>query len=253
MQIQQRNHVFLGQILAGTPYDAFLDESHFYARLKQYQIEQYLAAVDNGWIYRLAQFYRGAFQAEDEEKWGLDFLTRVAARKELIDARYYLLREAVRDIPHRTADNSIQQIRGLSKELSDEYAPFMEVRVKIHGQPEASDTLRVARFIAEHRPRLEGDRGQRFARLLETMKGYYRADPMLEVKRLAARLPVETRTAGLLSSLQVLPADPVRRAQVLANVLLATRSDASEVAGAADRLRLLDISLEIESLFLRTA
>ncbi|MEQ9051115.1 MAG: hypothetical protein RLP11_12445, partial [Marinoscillum sp.] len=64
------NHIFLGQILSATVYEDFWDSEYQGSRMKQYSLEQYLRANDGGWINRRAQFYRGAFQAEDEEAWG---------------------------------------------------------------------------------------------------------------------------------------------------------------------------------------
>src|SRR5262249_46007373 len=42
--LAEEHHVFLGQILAGTPYADFLDEEHRFSRAKQYQVERFLEA-----------------------------------------------------------------------------------------------------------------------------------------------------------------------------------------------------------------
>ena len=73
-------HIFLGQILATTPFPDFWDMDYNHSRLKQYQLEKYLRAIDNGWVLRKAQYYRGAFQAEDETKLGPGFLPLVIDR-----------------------------------------------------------------------------------------------------------------------------------------------------------------------------
>src|SRR5258707_471599 len=86
-------HVFLGQILAGTPNEAFLDEAHGFARAKQYLLERYLRAVDDGWIMRRGYSFRGAVQAEDEEAWSQQFLEWLVARDDLLASRFFLVRQ----------------------------------------------------------------------------------------------------------------------------------------------------------------
>src|SRR5260370_5968531 len=91
-----RQHVFLGQILAGTPNDEFLDEANGFSRPMQYQLERYLRAVDDGWIMRKAYAFRGAVQAEDEEAWSRRFLEWLVARDDLLASRFFLDRKSTR-------------------------------------------------------------------------------------------------------------------------------------------------------------
>jgi hypothetical protein len=66
-QLASTNGLFFNQILTGTDFSEFWNESQMNSRMKQYQLQKYLRLVDNGWIYRKAQYYRGALQVEDEE------------------------------------------------------------------------------------------------------------------------------------------------------------------------------------------
>ena len=66
-KLASQRGIYLGQILAGTPFDDFFDQTNRNSRLNQYQIEKYLQATDDGWIFRRARYYRGAIQSEDEE------------------------------------------------------------------------------------------------------------------------------------------------------------------------------------------
>ena len=128
--LAKSNHIFLGQILATTPNEDFWDEQFFNSRLKQYQLEKYLRAVDNGWILRKAQFYRGAYQAEDEEAWGLAFYQWLLKDARLLEEKYFLIRQAAKDIPHKGDTNLKQDIRLDSKIISDSYPAFLDIRVK---------------------------------------------------------------------------------------------------------------------------
>ncbi|WP_338039301.1 hypothetical protein [Maribacter litopenaei] len=75
--------IYLGQILAYTDISDLRDKANNHSRLKQYQLDKYLRLVDDGWINRKGQFYRGSVQVEDEEAWGLDFYKRILVRSEV--------------------------------------------------------------------------------------------------------------------------------------------------------------------------
>jgi len=132
--LSQSNHLFLGQILSTTPYVDFWDSAQYFSRLKQYQLEKYLRAIDNGWVLRRAQYYRGAFQAEDETRWGMDFYHWLLTDEKLIEENYFLIRQSLKDIPHLGDTSLAQEIRSVSRVISEEYPSFLDLRVKIHGQ-----------------------------------------------------------------------------------------------------------------------
>ena len=67
--IGKRNHIFFGQILAYTTPEELWDANKWNSRLKQYQLGKYLYGIDDGWVLSRGQYYRGAFQEEDEEPW----------------------------------------------------------------------------------------------------------------------------------------------------------------------------------------
>ena len=57
IELGEISHIFLGQILASSDPQEFWDSKNFHAKLKQYQLEQYLKRVDEGWIHQKSQFY----------------------------------------------------------------------------------------------------------------------------------------------------------------------------------------------------
>ena len=103
---------------------------------------------------RKAQFYRGAFQAEDEENWGVDFFNWLLADDIRIKQNFFLIREAAKDIPHQGDDSKTQLVRSLSKEISDSVPSFLNIRIKIHGQPESTDIQAVKQFREENKIKL---------------------------------------------------------------------------------------------------
>lgn len=250
-RLATRNHLFLGQVLAGTDHAEFLDEGRDFSRLKQYIVERYLFRSDDGWIFRRARYYRGALQAEDEEKWGRAFLEWMLARTDLVQNRFFLVREAVRDVPHGESDNLIQRIRSTSKEISDGYAPFLETRIKIHGQPDASDTLAVASFEKAHGDRVPTPLQAKMDLLREDLRKLYASDPLERLKKLSRGLAPESRTRELVDRLQP-TTDYPRQVRMLANAMVAARKEIEGTEWNRMRLRLMDMSLEIETIVFRS-
>ncbi len=155
IDLGKQEHIFLGQILTNTPNAAFLDADNDYSRLKQYQLGEYLYNVDDGWVNRKAQYYRGAFQVEDEMAWGRTFLNWLMGKEELLQQEFYLVRQAVRTLPHRKENDLMAKVRADSKVIADQFGKFMKLRIKIHGQPEAKDAEAVESFLKEHAAELE--------------------------------------------------------------------------------------------------
>jgi len=105
IKLGKNEHIFLAQILTNTKQTAFWDEANDHSRMKQYMLGNYLAAIDDGWVNRTGQYYRGAFQIEDEMEWGRDYLNWVMSKETALKENFYLIRQAVRDIPHREDDD----------------------------------------------------------------------------------------------------------------------------------------------------
>ena len=85
----ESNHVFLGQILSTTAKRDFWDEKNYNSRLKQFQLEKYLRAVDDGWILQKGQYYRGAYQIEDEKTWGNEFFIWLLSHDEPLQKQFF--------------------------------------------------------------------------------------------------------------------------------------------------------------------
>ncbi|GJM29743.1 MAG: hypothetical protein DHS20C17_23780 [Cyclobacteriaceae bacterium] len=246
------DHIFLGQILSTTDKAAFWDQSFNHSRLKQYQLEKWLKSVDDGWISRKAQFYRGAVQAEDEEAWGVEFLKFILANDQNLLADFYLLREASKDIPHRGDDNTAQLMRSQSKVISDSFQPFMNLRVKIHGQPEVTDIQKVKQFKKEYGARLTPALQAKLDELAATMELFF--DPVdLEVFSQLAQSVTEVQLKQRILDFvqQNSQSSGVEKLQHTADLMWQIREQITSEPGAKGRLALLDISLQLEKLFLQ--
>lgn len=248
------NHIYLGQILTTTPFQDFWDETNFNSRLKQYQFEKYLSAVDNGWILRRAQFYRGAYQAEDEESWGINFYEWLLEKDDIISKQYFLIRESIKDIPHQGDNNIVQNIRAVSKYISDEYSPFMDLRIKIHGQPDATDLTKVKNFKENNKSKLNLDLLKKFDELIADMEVVYRPADLNSLEKYLKNLPNNSalkvsitafiKNHSPSSSIKEKISDAIDLMWLIRKNLLGEKKPKA-------RLALLDVSINLEEIIFR--
>ncbi|MGA1824712.1 MAG: PEP/pyruvate-binding domain-containing protein [bacterium] len=263
-KIAKENRIYLGQILAGMPVEDFWDPSNQNSRLKQYQIEKYLQLIDDGWIVRKARSYRGAIQAEDEETWGLQFLTWILAQDEILKSHFFLVRQASKDIPRISHDNRLQTIRTQSKAISDSYQDFIDIRVKIHNQPDAGDVQRVREFRTRHHHKLPAGIDQQLQALekeielayqeahLHSLREYYEklsGNPAITEplkKLISAHSPSEEEG---MNSHMMHPAGIKEIAELLWNL----RQQVVMGKKPLERLALIDLSNELEGILFHYA
>jgi hypothetical protein len=248
------NHVYLGQILSTTPFEDFWEPGFNHSRLKQYQLEKYLQGIDNGWVLRKAQFYRGAFQAEDEEAWGVGFYRWLLADDRAIESNFFLIRQSLKDVPHQGDNNLTQNIRALSRVISDTLPSFLDIRVKIHGQPDETDIERVVFFREKHKQELSDDLLKKFDELIRDMKTLYKPVEISSLKKYLSPLPADSELRGRVTSfITVLgqPGSPEEKINALSGLLYELREGILSLPGPEQRLSLLDLSIALEQMLLR--
>ena len=246
-------HLFFADILANTDKVAFWDVTNDNSRIKQYQLARYLASVDNGWVQRKSQFYRGAIQSEDEEAWGVEFYEWLLRSDTRFRQNYYLLRQTLRDIPHDGDSNIAQRMRSESKILAETYPKFMDARIKIHGKPSVSDIQMVQEFRAKHKGDLSDEVKKQFDQLEKTLAEFYKPINFKELQSqvnaisvkndLTERISTFLETAARDTSAQILVPE-------IADVLCYIRQDVLSLARSSDRLAMLDLSNELEDILL---
>ncbi len=250
----KEQHLFLGQILSNTPKEDFWDVAQNHSRLKQYQVEKYLRAIDDGWILRKAQYYRGAIQVEDEEEWGLAFFHWLLEEDAVWQKDFFLVRQAVKDIPHQGDNSRSQTVRALSKEIADDYSAFQAIRIKIHGQPEAGDIDRVKDFQKKHNGRLSSISGRKMKELLREMELLFAPIDFKSFDKYLKKLP---QTAALTQDIQRFIADHAQsaytadRVSAAADLLSAIRTQGLTIKTGKARLALLDISNHLEEIIFK--
>jgi hypothetical protein len=143
--------------------------------LRQIVLERFLMGWDQGWIFRGAFTYRGAFQIEDEEV-GAKRVVRALLSDPLWrePSRFALLRETVRLLPIHVDAVSAAQVRAYALQLAAADGAFMSLRAKIHNAPDAADADRVREFAREH-----GRTGGRYEALAVSIDRLYAPDGAL--------------------------------------------------------------------------
>lgn len=246
------NHIFLGQILANTPNEDFWDEENYNSRLKQYQLEKYLRAIDDGWVLQKGQYYRGAFQVEYEEAWGIEFLNWLLKDDAIPEQQFFLMRQAVKDIPHRGDDNKTLNVRAVSKNIADNYPAFNKLRIKIHGQPEAADIPKVRKFKEENKAKLSTDLLKKFDVLLADMEDVYQPADLTSLNVFLKEIPGSALIGKSLKEYVQLfqnEKNSIARTMATAEKLAEIRTALLTLESSKARLALMDISNALEEIF----
>lgn len=241
---------FVATLLAGVDAKAaqqMVAAPDFTDRYAQLVVEKYLIATDDGWVLRRAQFYRGAVQEEDEREGARALLTAMAGRPEWIGYRYAALRAGAQALPHGHDTASVLGMRQLAASIADRDPGFASLRVKIHGSPEAGDAARVRTYAkTSKKPELKAE----YEKLAGEIEQVFRAPPLAE--RVAADAKALKGDAAVACWLQqaaadLAQADAATRFARTAQLLAQIRDGLPQVKSAADRLRLIDLSLAAES------
>jgi rifampicin phosphotransferase len=250
------NHIYLGQILSKTGYSDFWDAANRQSRMKQYMLGRFLMAADNGWVLRRGQYYRGAFQVEDEEAWGIAFFEWLLAKDDAIKQNFFAIRQAAKDIPHSGDDSKTLEMRAISKNISEAYSPFMDLRIKIHGQPETKDIAAVKDFQVKHDAKLSADLKAQMKNLVKVMETVFAPVQMASLNKYLNKLPKESAMLAKINAFVTAQAStPVgaERAEAFAGMMWDIRENLLTEPKGRGRLALLDISNQLESIFFKEA
>jgi hypothetical protein len=237
----------VANVLAGIDGKAAIAREGFPDELGQLLIEKYLVAVDDGWIFRRARFYRGAIQEEDERAGARELLLAMAASPDWTGHRFVALRAAAQLLPHGAETASVHRVRVEAAALSDLDAGFASLRAKIHGTPEAQDAARVRAYAVKARADLRS-RCEALAAAIDTA---YAPLPLSEtLERTAGALRgspvVRDRLRAAATALRQ-GGDEARRLRETATILAELRDAVGQARGAGDRLRLVDLGLAVEA------
>ncbi len=189
-------------ILALMSFDQFFDAKRDHHRLKELVLAKYLFEVDQGWIYRRAQYYRGGRQVEDEEKAGRRLLAQLLSDPAWVSRNYFLATQLILTVPHGAPDSTVLKIRNLAKSIADKDARFGPIRSKIHATPGPEDLPAIEKFLAERNP-AEPVKAQleELAGLLKQQAGQDLAKQLPAFQKKLANSPLAPALADLAAAL----------------------------------------------------
>lgn len=237
----------VGTVFTALSWDELWDADRRHQRLRELSLERYLTDIDDGWVLRLAQDYRGRVQIEDEEAYGRALLLRLLADRDWVAANYLLLRESVRVIPHRgSGEDRTRTVRRDAIDLAQRDPSFERLRVEIHTRPTSATADRV-RSWARNKPEAIREAAARIAGGLDTLYGTAGRRARLAEQR--AVLAADATTAGLAAFLGFSPEEsPRARVVSLSGFLRESRRQIlAPQTSAAYRLLLFDVIAEVES------
>ncbi len=244
---------FIANVFADIDGETFFQQKDYDPRLKQILLEQFLIAADDGWIFRRAHYYRGALQVEDETAQGQKLLLAMLGDPDWREARYILLREAVRLIPHNRHGAPITEMRQLSRALAEKDNGFEELRIKIHVKPQAGDANRVRAYITTSGPPELAPEYEKLADIIDSVYRHGHSGPRFIV--LADRVQDADLAKTIKSTGEELssdlPAD--KRLAASSGLLELLRTDLSRIKNPQLMLDLLDMTITLEEEMFGTA
>ncbi len=244
----------IANVFEGMDIEALLRAPDLVDVVKQFVLEQYLISADDGWIYRRARFHRGILHAEGEAEAVRRLLEGLLVQPAWQQRHHWVLREAVRWLPHLRETRVLTRTRRLASRIADADAQFAALRNKIHVRPGPEDAQSVRNYtqsLAASVPRYDY---LRLAELLDRVHHPPAAAALLA--ELAAAVPDSSYIQGLTSSagLDANISGPLQRLVAYARVLAELREGvfANDVPSLA--LELLDIGTIAErDIFAATA
>lgn len=242
------NGYWIANILAGIDAKKVVAEKDFQDFYNQLLIEKFLLTVDDGWIFRKAQFYRGAIQEEDERAGARDLLTTMAADPKWIGAHFAALRMGVWLLPHGKDTASAQKVRQMAASLADSDKGFAPLRVKIHGAPDAGD----AEKVREYANKIQGKEHQaRYMALVDEIDQLYKAVPLPIVLEKNAKIfsggPWLQKLLRDAATAYAREDSAANHFASSAKLLSDLRKFLAKVRSPSARLRVLDLSMAVES------
>ena len=239
--------LYVANVMAAVEADTFLKQPDYRSQIDQILIEQFLIAIDDGWILRKARFYRGALQEEGERKGARNLLLALMKQPRWLDQDYLELRTIARLLRHGAETSSVTQVRQLSAALSNKDSKFKPIRNKIHVSPEASDAKAVRAYAANVTNAAARAEFESLAALIDDV--YSSQSTTAQLTALAKKADkLGAVGAAVREGAQALAGttDPAARFALTAKLIAAFRDGLGDPKRVSDRLALLDSSLALE-------
>ena len=161
----------VGTIFAATTLDELRNSQPRQARLRELPLERYLVDIDDGWVLRRAQNYRGRVQVEDEEAAGAALLQQLMLDTKWSLDNFLLVRELARTIPHGEDSDLAREARRKAIELAELDPSAEKWRIEIHNNPSATTAQRLRVWSVSRSNEAVAAAGRALADTLDTLYG----------------------------------------------------------------------------------
>jgi hypothetical protein len=237
----------IANLLARLEPEEFTGDGADVEKLSQILLERFLIAADDGWIFRRAYSYRGAFQIEDEEDGSRRLVDALIADPDWrTPSRFSLLRETVRLLPLQTDSVTATKVRQLAIQIADKDRGFGNLRAKIHGAPEAGDANRVREYAkTKGKPELAGE----YAEIAADIDALYAVEGAVVALRALADGSEDPELAGILrdgAARLRKDSDPAARIKTANQIAAKLRKRFLTAETGAGGLDLIQASLALE-------
>jgi len=209
----------IGNVLAAADAERVAKDYSPVGALQAILVEKFLIDTDDGWILRKARFYRGAFQGEDERRVAAEILAHLTAADSPIAEHYLLIMEATKHLPSDNSDQQLQtSIRNAASSINKEFSDFTQLRNKIHGRLDATDSTRVRDFAASNQQSGQYDN---MLKLADSIDRLFSAEGVTDV--ITALAKDSNAEVAQLASDFLAASDDFTRFQLLGNIAVSLR------------------------------
>ena len=238
---------YISTVLASLDLEQITSAPGYSDLYNQLLIEKFLIGADDGWIFRRARYYRGAFQAENEAAGARELLRGLSGKDIWITRGFLPLRIGTNLLEHGAETISVTKVRQQSLALSEKDASFLPLRVKIHNQPDRIDAQRVRDYAATiEDPALAAE----YNRLAEAIEQIFTSKSttkrLKEIQNQLRGHPVFAREIETLFTSRKEKNDPPAQFTAASKNMAKIRELLPRLSGETLRLALLDTSRAIE-------
>ncbi|MGD8286106.1 MAG: hypothetical protein PVG08_18445, partial [Desulfobacterales bacterium] len=238
---------YIANVLAALDPEQIISTPGYSDLYNQILIEKFLIAVDDGWIFRKALYYRGALQAEDETAVARELLLGLAD-EDIWSSRGFLpLRIGASLLEHGVETRSVARVRQNSLALSEKDKKFLPLRVKIHNQPDQEDAERVRQYAAGVKDSKLATEYERLAAEIDKVFASESVSNRLEEfkKKISSNPELSRDIAAAVNSLEATN-DPGARFAIMCKIMAKIREQLLDIQEAELRLAAIDTSLALE-------
>jgi len=167
-----------------------------------------------------------------------------------------LIRESLRDLPHDGDTNLAQDIRSLSKVLAERHTKFMDLRIKIHGNPQAQDVESVKEWLDKNEAKISDTSKKGFNKLMSDMQEFFQPVSVSDLHKMVAdwnKNDYIRTQAEWFSKFYANENDPAIIVPAAANLMCDIRTNIKDDKRGTRRTNALELSLRLEELIFQQA